>query len=527
MADTKLITLENLSTFKSNADATYAVKGTETVASNAASAASAAQSTANEAKSAASTNASAIDALQDLVGTTAVSTQITNKIAELDVSEPSASGTSTTFIKTAKQTDGKIVVTKASLPTANTTTAGIAKLGATGGAATYDAVDALTTRVGTAESEIDAIQGQISGVTGAMHFKGVVSSLPASPYTGYVAGDVILVDKKEYVFVDTTTGFKELGDEGSYLTKTAAASTYATKTALEVVDAIADSGVSKADTAQARADAAYELAEDKLDASSANYVKSLSLSGKTLTVTKGDGTTDTLTTQDTNTTYSAAKYNTLGLLKPAYTSTGAATLTTAAASNATTPTIAAKTTTSDRYYAVESDKNGVAFVNVPWTDNNTVYTHPTTSGNKHIPAGGSSGQILRWSADGTAAWGADNNTTYSKATSSTLGLVKIGYTESGKNYPVELNDDGQMFVNVPWTDNNTTYTLSTITGTLSVAKGGTGATTAAGALTNLGLTATAAELNKLDGATVTTAELNVLSGVTGIATAAEITALFS
>ena len=42
----------------------------------------------------------------------------------------------------------------------------------------------------------------------------------------------------------------------------------------------------------------------------------------------------------------------------------------------------------------------------------TVYTHPETSGNKHIPSGGSSGQILRWSADGTAVWGADNDTTY-------------------------------------------------------------------------------------------------------------------
>ena len=38
------------------------------------------------------------------------------------------------------------------------------------------------------------------------------------------------------------------------------------------------------------------------------------------------------------------------------------------------------------------------------------YAHPTTSGNKHIPSGGASGQILRWSADGTAVWGADNNT---------------------------------------------------------------------------------------------------------------------
>lgn len=42
----------------------------------------------------------------------------------------------------------------------------------------------------------------------------------------------------------------------------------------------------------------------------------------------------------------------------------------------------------------------------------TVYTHPTSSGNKHIPSGGSSGQILRWSADGTATWGAGNTNTW-------------------------------------------------------------------------------------------------------------------
>ena len=32
------------------------------------------------------------------------------------------------------------------------------------------------------------------------------------------------------------------------------------------------------------------------------------------------------------------------------------------------------------------------------------YTHPTTAGNKHIPSGGSSGQLLGWSASGTAEW---------------------------------------------------------------------------------------------------------------------------
>ena len=35
----------------------------------------------------------------------------------------------------------------------------------------------------------------------------------------------------------------------------------------------------------------------------------------------------------------------------------------------------------------------------------TVYVHPTTPGNLHIPSGGTSGQILIWNADGQAEWG--------------------------------------------------------------------------------------------------------------------------
>ena len=51
------------------------------------------------------------------------------------------------------------------------------------------------------------------------------------------------------------------------------------------------------------------------------------------------------------------------------------------------------------------------------------YIHPTTAGYKHIPSGGSSGQILRWGADGTAVWGEDEDTTYSPATQSANGLM--------------------------------------------------------------------------------------------------------
>jgi len=49
------------------------------------------------------------------------------------------------------------------------------------------------------------------------------------------------------------------------------------------------------------------------------------------------------------------------------------------------------------------------------------------------------------------AWTSILDTTLSVATSGALGGIKIGYTENGKNYPVELSSE-QAFVNVPWTD---------------------------------------------------------------------------
>lgn len=76
--------------------------------------------------------------------------------------------------------------------------------------------------------------------------------------------------------------------------------------------------------------------------------------------------------------------------------------------------------TNGKNYAVQTDENNSLYVNVPWTD---------------------------------------NNTTYSTATSSVLGLVKSSTTgtTSGRDYKVQVNSDGTMKVNVPWTD--TKYTL--------------------------------------------------------------------
>ena len=49
-----------------------------------------------------------------------------------------------------------------------------------------------------------------------------------------------------------------------------------------------------------------------------------------------------------------------------------------------------------------------------------------------------------------------NNYSLPAGSSSTRGGFKIGYTENGKNYPVEVSSE-KMYVNVPWTDTNTTY----------------------------------------------------------------------
>lgn len=115
-------------------------------------------------------------------------------------------------------------------------------------------------------------------------------------------------------------------------------------------------------------------------------------------------------------------------------------------------------------YPVQINAQEQAYVSVPWTDNNTTYevmTGATASaagqaGLVPAPAAGKQGQYLR----GDGQWLTPPNTTYSQATADALGLVKIGYTANGKNYPVLLDADGKMYVAVPWT--NTTYNAATV-----------------------------------------------------------------
>lgn len=205
---------------------------------------------------------------------------------------------------------------------------------------------------------------------------------------------------------------------------------------------------------------------------------------------------------DNNTTYSQATSDNLGLVKIGYSANG-------------------------KNYPVALDGNGKMYVNVPWTDTNTTYTNmgaasASASGKAGLvpaPAAGAQAKYLRgdgtWqtppnttysnmggatsSAAGSAGlvpapaagkqtsflrgdgtWVVPTNTTYAKANATTLGLVMIGYSENGKNYPVELDSSGKMYVNVPWTDTNTTYGVVGANGSTGLVKNGSTVTSASG-----------------------------------------------
>lgn len=84
--------------------------------------------------------------------------------------------------------------------------------------------------------------------------------------------------------------------------------------------------------------------------------------------------------------------------------------------------------------------------NAKFTD--TVYTHPTTSGNKHIPSGGSSGQILGWQSDGIAKWIANENSG---------GYIDLGQFNNN-NRTINL-DDYKPYAKCDSKGDNTTWSV--------------------------------------------------------------------
>ena len=97
-------------------------------------------------------------------------------------------------------------------------------------------------------------------------------------------------------------------------------------------------------------------------------------------------------------------------------------------------------------------------------DNDTVYTHPTSAGNKHIPTGGAAGQFLKYSSSGTATWATPSYTTNTD-TQLTQEEV-IGMLTAGTN--VTISAEGV----IASTDTDTVYTHPTSAGNKHIPTGG-------------------------------------------------------
>ena len=123
--------------------------------------------------------------------------------------------------------------------------------------------------------------------------------------------------------------------------------------------------------------------------------------------------------------------------------------------------------------------------------------NPNTDTNQKVTAKDSGGTAVDFGANSTVEIAAGSNVTitpdasnkkiviaakdtvYSIANASTPGLVKSSTTgtTSGRDYKVQVNADGTMKVNVPWTDTNTAHAHTAGAGLVVTGSGGTSGTT--------------------------------------------------
>jgi hypothetical protein len=162
------------------------------------------------------------------------------------------------------------------------------------------------------------------------------------------------------------------------------------------------------------------------------------------------------TDTDTDTTYSTATASALGLVK---------------IEDDTDQSVAANavTTTASRTYGVQLNSSDQAVVNVPWTDTDTD-TQLTNEQVQDIVGAMLTGNtetnitVTYQDADGTIDFvSTDTDTTYSIATDSTAGIIKLEdntdqttaanaiTTTASRTYGIQLNSSDQAVVNVPWT----------------------------------------------------------------------------
>ena len=194
---------------------------------------------------------------------------------------------------------------------------------------------------------------------------------------------------------------------------------------------------------------------------------------QTVSLTQGGATTITgtypnFTISSVNTTYSAATSTVPGLIE-----LGSDTAQTVAAN--------AVSATASRSYALQVNAAGQGVVNVPWTDTNSGGTVTSVGGTGTVSGLSLSGTVT---TSGNLTLGGTLAVTPSNFASQTANTV-LAAPNGAAGVPTFR---AIVAADIPTLNQNTTGTAANVTGTVAVANGGTGATTAATARTNLGAT---------------------------------------
>lgn len=253
-----------------------------------------------------------VKALEGVVGAGGdIDERITAAINKLDKTDTAKEGQ---FVTKVSETDGIITVERAALKASDIPALEIAKV--TG---LQDALDAKQDTVAfegaydkttNKAATMADVTSAVAGLSGAMHFRGVVATLPTNT-TGYASGDVILVGNKEYVC--DGKAWHELGDE----------TIYAVKGSIVDADIAANAAIAQSKIAGLTTDLADKATKAEVEAISTNldtnYVKK----------TDAPGYGDILTKTDAATTYATQeavagkvdKVEGMGLSQNSYTTT--------------------------------------------------------------------------------------------------------------------------------------------------------------------------------------------------------------
>ena len=273
-------------------------------------------------------------------------------------------------------------------------------------------------------TDIIDLKNTITGLSGAMHFKGKFDSLPA--VTNYSAGDVCIIETKEYVLNDNsgTKTWVELGDEGSHINKSIFTAKgdiiYASGAGTPIRLGIGTNGK------VLKVVSGVPSWADDINTHNAHIIYSGKNSNGT-DISSGTASSGNITLGDSGIT--AGSYGDASNQTPSYGGTF----------NVPSITVNAK-----------GIVTGISThtVKIPASDNtNTAHSHSAGVG---LTGSGNAG------TSGTYTYKVNLRDEHVASYSST-------YTAGGstKFYAVQLDKDNKLSVYVPWTDNNTTYSAGT------------------------------------------------------------------